>query len=106
VRIAGRYSAELFGRALAVARKADVVHLHQCNVPLSFWGLLVARLTKRPAVITPYSHPGSPEFVQPATGWLLRRCDAVIALSPHEVRLFERRGVPARRVVLSSPLWT
>jgi glycosyltransferase involved in cell wall biosynthesis len=102
VRIVGRYSAELFGRALALARETDVLHVHQCNVPLSFWGFLAARLGRCPVVITPHFHPGSPNFEQPAVWCLLRRCDAVIAVSPYEARLFERRGVPARRVVIAS----
>jgi len=101
VRLGGRVSTELLGRALAAARRADVVHLHHCNVPAAFLGLAAARLARRPTVLTPYFHFGDPRFEQPAVRWLLRRADVVIALSAHEARrLADEWGV--RRVVAST----
>ena len=102
VRVPGRYSAELFGLALAAARRADLIHLHHCTVPLSFWGLAVARLTRRPVVVTPHFHPGDPFYEQRASRWLLRRCGVVITVTPYEASLLELRGVPASRVVVAS----
>src|SRR2546421_628174 len=80
------------------ARRADLIHLHHCPVPLSFWGLAVARLTRRPVVVTPHFHPGDPFYEQRASRWLLRRCDVVITVTPYEASLLELRGVPASRV--------
>ena len=102
VRVGGRCSVELFGRALAAAREADVIHLHHCNVVLSFWGFLAARLARRPAVLTPHFHPGDQTFEQRAARWLLRRCAAVIAVSPHESALLAARGSLAARIVAST----
>jgi len=102
VRIHGRYSAELFGLALAAARRADVVHIHHSIAPFSFWGLAAARLARRPIVVTPHFHPGVPVYEQPASRWLLRRCDAVITVTPHEATLLQARGVRADRLVVSS----
>jgi glycosyltransferase involved in cell wall biosynthesis len=102
VHIHGRYSAELFGLALAAARRADVVHVHHSIAPLSFWGLLTARLARRPVVITPHFHSGVPVYEQAASRWLLKRCDAVITVTPHEATLLEARGVRADRLVVSS----
>jgi len=102
VRLPGRYSAELFGLALAGARRADVIHLHHSTVPLSFWGFAVARLARRPVVVTPHFHPGDPYYEQRASRWLLRRCDAVITVTPWESALLQDRGVPASRIVTAS----
>ena len=96
------YSAELFGRTLAAARHADVIHINLCNALLSFWGLAVARLTGRPAVITPHFHPSDPTCQQPAVFWLLRTCDAIVAVTPYERELFTRRGVAADRIVVAT----
>jgi glycosyltransferase involved in cell wall biosynthesis len=100
--VSGRYSAELFGRVAAAVRRADVVHLHHHFVPLSFWGLAIARLNRRPVVVTPHLHPGDPTNEQPLAWWLLRKCDAVIAVTPHEAELYVRGGVRCDRAVVSS----
>jgi glycosyltransferase involved in cell wall biosynthesis len=102
IRVYGRYSSELFGLALAAARRADVVHLHHSTVPLSFWGLLVARLARRPVVITPHFHPGDPVYEQPASRWLLRRCDVVTTDTPHEAVLLAARGISPDRLVVAT----
>lgn len=100
--VGGPFSAELFRLALKAARRADIVHIHQCTGAPSFWGLAAARLARRPTVITPHFHPGDPIFEQAAVGWLLRRCDAVIAVTPWEAQLFARRGVEPRRLVVAT----
>lgn len=100
--IAGRYSVELFGRSLSAARRADVVHLHHHVVTLSFWGFAVARLVRRPVVITPHLHPGSSINEQRFAWWLLRQCDCVIAVTPHEARLYAQGGVAPERIVAAS----
>jgi len=87
---------------LAAARQADVVHLHHHVVPLSFWGLAAARLTRCPVAITSHFHPGDPVSEQRMGWWLLRRCDAVIAVTPYEAHLYTRGGVMPRRVVVAS----
>jgi len=100
--LAGRFSTELFGLGFAAARRADIVHVHQCNVVLSFAGVTLARLARRPVVITPHFHPGDPGYEQPPVRWLLRRCDAVIAVTPREATLFAERGVHPDRIAVSS----
>jgi glycosyltransferase involved in cell wall biosynthesis len=98
----GRYSAQLFGRAVAAARTADVVHLHHHTVPLSFWGLVAARMTGRPAVITPHFHVGDWFNEQPIAWWLLRQCDVVIAVSRREAEMLVRNGIEPARVVTAT----
>ncbi|HZP41884.1 MAG TPA: glycosyltransferase family 4 protein [Candidatus Binatia bacterium] len=102
VRIGGRCSVELFGRALAAARSADAVHLHHCNVASSWWGLLAARRARRPVAVTPYFHPGDPTFEQRAARWLLRRADAVVVLSAAEADCLAARGIARHRLVVAT----
>jgi glycosyltransferase involved in cell wall biosynthesis len=102
VRVGGRFSAELFGRALAATRRADVVHVHHCTAVLSFAGLAIGRLARRPVVVTPHFHAGDPQHAQAAARWLLRRADAVVTDTPGEADLLAELGVPRARLVTAT----
>jgi len=102
IRIGNRVSTELVATAVGAARRVDVVHLHTPNVALSFLGLAIGRLARRPVVITPHFHPGDPSHEQRASRWLLRHCDAVVTVTPHETALLAARGCRPERLVTAT----
>jgi glycosyltransferase involved in cell wall biosynthesis len=102
LRIEPPYSSELFGRTMAAVHETDVVHVHQCTQAPSFWGVVAARLARRPVVITPHFHSGDPTFEQPAVGWLLRRAGAVIADTSWEAQALAARGVAPGRLITAT----
>jgi glycosyltransferase involved in cell wall biosynthesis len=78
------------------------VHLHHHTVVLSLWGFLAARMTGRPAVITSHVHWGDPSSEQPLGWWLLRHCDAAIAVTQYEADRYASGGVPREKIVIST----
>ena len=101
VDLVGPASAELLAQAPAAARRADVIHVHHPIGPTALAGIVAARLTGRPLVLTPHYHPGDTHFDQRATGWFLRRADVVVTDTPWEASLCARRGVAAERIVIA-----
>jgi len=97
----GPHSVEMYGRLLSEARAADVVHLHTLPHSHNFAGYLAARLRGKRVVITPHFHPGHPHYERPIHYWLLRRCDAVIAVSEWERSYLASKGVDAGRIVVT-----
>jgi glycosyltransferase involved in cell wall biosynthesis len=96
----GPHSVEMYGRLFAEAAAADVVHLHTIPYPHNFFGYLAARLRKKRVVITPHFHPDHPHYERWSNYWLLRRCDAVIAVSQYERDyLVKKRVDPAKIIV-------
>ena len=97
----GPHSIEMYGRLLAEARRADVVHLHTVPYPHNFVGYLAARLARKRVVITPYFHRGHPHYERRSHYWLLRHADAVIALTAHERDHLAAGRVPASRIAVT-----
>jgi glycosyltransferase involved in cell wall biosynthesis len=97
----GPHSGEMYGRVFAEAATADVVHLHTIPYPHNFIGYLAARLRKKRVVITPHFHPEHPHYERWSNYWLLRRCDAVIAVSEYERDYLVKKGVDPARVVVT-----
>ena len=95
----GPHSVEMYGRLLSEVRTADVVHLHTVPYPHNFFGYLAARLRRKRVVITPHFHPGHPHYERWSNYWLLKRCDAVIAVSEYERDYLAGKGVDAGRIV-------
>lgn len=91
----GPHSVEMYGRLLSEVRAADVVHLHTLPYPHNLVGYLAARLCRKRVVITPYFHPGHPHYERWSGYWLLRHCDAVIAVSEYERDYLAGKGVDA-----------
>jgi glycosyltransferase involved in cell wall biosynthesis len=101
----GPHSVEMYARMFREAKAADVVHLHTLPYPHNFVGFLAAKLWRRRVVMTPYFHPGHPHYERRCHYWLLRRCDAVFALTRYERDYLAGKGVdPARIVVTGSGL--
>jgi glycosyltransferase involved in cell wall biosynthesis len=96
------YSAALFGRTIRAVRDADVVHVHQCTQAPCFWGVVAARLARRPVVITPHYHSGDATFEQAAVRGLLRSAGAVTVDTAWEAAALAARGVPPARIVTTS----
>jgi glycosyltransferase involved in cell wall biosynthesis len=95
----GPHSVEMYGRLLSEVRAADVVHLHTVPYPHNFFGYAAARLCGKRVVITPHFHPGHPYYERWSNYWLLKRCDAVIAVSEYERDYLSAKGVDPERIV-------
>ena len=97
----GPHSIEMYGRLFAETKAADVVHLHTIPYPHNFIGYLAARLRKRRVVITPHFHPDHPHYERWSNYWLLRRCDAVLAVSDYERDYLVQKGVDAAKIIVT-----
>jgi glycosyltransferase involved in cell wall biosynthesis len=96
------YSTAMFGRTMTAVRDADMVHVHQCTQAPSFWGVVAARLARRPVVITPHYHSGDRTFEQAAARRLLRSAGAVTADTAWEASALAARGVAPARIVTTT----
>jgi glycosyltransferase involved in cell wall biosynthesis len=97
----GPHSVEMYGRLFAEATAADVVHLHTIPYPHNFIGYLAARFRKKRVVITPHFHPDHPHYERWSNYWLLRRCDAVIAVSDYERDYLMKKGVDCAKIIVT-----
>ena len=97
----GPHSVEMYGRLFAEAAAADVVHLHTIPYPHNFIGYLAARLRHKRVVITPHFHPDHPHYERWSNYWLLRHCDAVIAVSDYEREYLARKGVDPAKIIVT-----
>ncbi len=97
----GPHSVEMYRRVFSEVRTADVVHLHTVPYPHNVLGYLAARFRGKRVVITPHFHPGHPHYERWSNYWLLKHCDAVIAVSEYERNYLASKGIDARRIVTS-----
>jgi glycosyltransferase involved in cell wall biosynthesis len=97
----GPHSIELYGRLLTEVAAVDVVHLHTVPYPHNFIGYLAARLRKKRVVITPHFHPQHPHYERWSNYWLLRHCDAVIAVSDYERDYLVTKGVDVAKIIVT-----
>ncbi len=95
----GPHSVEMYGRLFSEAKAADVVHLHTMPYPHNLIGYLAARRAGKRVVITPHFHPDHPHYERWSNYWLLKRCDAVIAVSPYERDYLIDKGVDPARII-------
>lgn len=93
------HSPELYGRLLANAPHADVIHAHAVPGPHVFAARIVARIARRPFVLTPFLHPDDDEHASRAVGSVLRAAGAVVAMTRAEAGMLETRGVSRARIV-------
>jgi glycosyltransferase involved in cell wall biosynthesis len=94
----GPHSVEMYGSLPSEIRAADVVHLHTVPYPHNFVGYLAARLRGKRVVITPHFHPGHPHYERWSNYWLLKHCDAVIAVSEYERDYLAAKGVDPDKI--------
>jgi glycosyltransferase involved in cell wall biosynthesis len=97
----GPHSIEMYGRLSAETKAADVVHLHTMPYPHNFIGYFAARLHKKRVVITPHFHPDHPHYERWSNYWLLRRCDAVLAVSDYERDYLVQKGVDPAKITVT-----
>lgn len=97
----GPHSVEMYGRLFAEVKAIDVVHLHTMPYPHNFIGYLAARLRKKRVVITPHFHPDHPHYERWSNYWLLRRCDAVLAVSDYERDYLVQKGVDPAKITVT-----
>jgi glycosyltransferase involved in cell wall biosynthesis len=77
---------------------ADLVHLHTAPYPHNLFAFLAARLGRRKIVFTPHFHPGHPHYEIAGNYWLMRRCQALFAVSEFEKRYLAAKGLDPRRI--------
>lgn len=92
----------LLAHALRAARTADVVHAHGVPGTPAFVAWAAARAARRPLVATPHFHALEPVYRERPVLALLRRADAVLAVTTAERDALIAEGVPADRVVTTS----
>jgi glycosyltransferase involved in cell wall biosynthesis len=97
----GPHSVELYGRLLNEVAAADAVHLHTIPYPHNVVGYMAARFRKKRTVITPHFHPGHPHYERWSNYWLLKRCDAVIAVSEYERDYLVSKGIECKKIVVT-----
>jgi glycosyltransferase involved in cell wall biosynthesis len=97
----GPHSVEMYGRLFSEVATADVVHLHTVPYPHNYIGYLAARLHQKRVVITPHFHPDHPHYERWSNYWLLKRCDAVIAVSNYERDYLVKKGLNPQKIVVT-----
>jgi glycosyltransferase involved in cell wall biosynthesis len=97
----GPHSIEMYARLLSEVAAAEVVHLHTIPYPHNFVGYMAARRRRKRVVITPHFHPGHPHYERWSNYWLMRRCDAVIAVSEFERKYLISRGVEPQKIMVT-----
>ena len=95
-------SPELYGRVLRRVPRVDIVHAHAIPGPHAFVAWLASRLARRPFVLVPHFHAGQAQHEQRAVRALLRRADAVIAVTEAEEEALVARGVAPARITRAS----
>jgi glycosyltransferase involved in cell wall biosynthesis len=97
----GPHSIEMYGWLFPEAKAADVVHLHTVPYPHNFVGYLAARLSNKRVVMTPHFHPDHPHYERWSNYWLLRRCDAVLAVSEYERDYLVQKGIDPAKIIVT-----
>lgn len=97
----GPHSAEWYAQIPRAVRASDVVHLHTVPYPHNALAYAAARLAGKRVVITPHFHPDHPHYELWSNYWLLRRCDAVFAVSEYERDYLAARGIRRKALVVT-----
>lgn len=97
----GPHSSEMYGKMWREIRNSDIVFLHTIPYPHNFIALLIAKILGKKTVITPHFHPGHPHYERRINYWLLRKCDAVIAVSPFEKKYLIKKGIDNQKIYVT-----
>jgi len=97
----GPHSIEMYARLFTEVKVADVVHLHTIPYPHNLIGYVAARMFDKRVVITPHFHPAHPHYERWSNYWLLKRCDAVITVSPFERDYLIGKGIDPEKIVVT-----
>lgn len=94
----GPHSLEMYFKIFKEGRKVDIVHLHTLPYPHNFIGYFIARLLGKKIVIIPYFHPGNRHYERKINYWLMKKCDAVFAISDYERNYLIDKGLDKEKV--------
>ena len=97
----GPHSIEMYLRMIREIPKTDVVHLHTMPYPHNLIGLVIAKLFKKKIAITPHFHMGHPQYETRVNFWILKNCDAVIAVSDYEKQYFIDKGLDKDKLFIA-----
>ncbi len=97
----GPHSAEMYGKIGREIKSADVVFLHTIPYPHNFIAYAWARLFRKKIVIVPHFHPDHPHYERPINYWLMKKCDAVIAVSEYEKQYLAKHGISEGKIFVT-----
>lgn len=84
------HSFEMYFKLASEVKKADIVHLHTLPYFHNIVGFELAKIFKKKVVITPHFHPGHEHYEKKRFYNMMKRCDAVIAVSAFEKTIWQR----------------
>ena len=97
----GPHSVQMYLRMFSQIKNHDIIHLHTIPYPHNFLGLFVAKLFRKKIVITPHFHVGHPQYETPSNYWLIKNCNAILAVSDYEKKHFEDKGIDKSKIFVT-----
>jgi len=80
----GPHSVELYIRLFKEIKNSDLVHLHTLPYPHNTIAIFIAKLFNKKIVFSPHFHIGHPSYERKFNYWLMKKCDAIFAVSEFE----------------------
>ena len=96
------HSFEMYFKLASEIKKADIVHLHTLPFFHNLVGFKLAKIFKKKVVITPHFHPGHEHYEKKLFYDMMKRCDAVIAVSAFEKSYLAAAGVPEGKILITA----
>jgi len=96
------HSFELYLKLASEIKKADVVHLHTLPFFHNIVGFVLAKFLRKTVVITPHFHPGHEHYEKKMFYDIMKRCDAVIAVSGFEKSYLAAKGIPESKIFITA----
>jgi glycosyltransferase involved in cell wall biosynthesis len=94
----GPHSLEMYRRMGRHFRAADAIFLHTLPHPHNIVAYAWARILRKPVCIVPHFHPGHTYYERWLNYQIMRRCDALFAVSEFEREYLIRKGVAPERI--------
>jgi len=95
------HSIEMYLDLFKEVKYADIVHLHTLPYFHNIIGFFLARTNKKRIVITPYFHAKHKEFERKIFFDIMKKADAVIALSRYEKDYLTKKGLDPAKITVS-----
>lgn len=95
------HSFEMYRNLLHEVKDADIVHLHTLPYFHNIAGYFIAKILRKKIIITPYFHPGHPEYEKNIFFRILNKTDAIIALTKYEKDYLIKKGVSPEKIYIT-----
>ncbi len=99
--LCGPHSIEMYLRMEKEVKETDIVHLHTIPYPHNLGGFFMAKLFRKKVVITPHFHIGHHQYERKIIFWLMKKCDAVFAVSIFEKEYLISKGLNKNKVFVA-----